>query len=421
MDKIKQAVILCGGLGTRLSPITDTIPKPMVEINKIPFLWYLLDKISDNGIKRFLLLTGYLGDNIQSYFGNGRKFNWIIEYSKGPINWDTGRRIWEAKDLIDDNFLLCYADNFVQIRLEIIYEKWIKDTSKIWLSLSHKKKGNVIFLDKQHIKYEANRSNINSNLVELGFMFIKKELIINLIKKINNTPNIDLSKVLDLASKSKKLCGYIIIDNYHSIGDIKRLEITRKYLTPKKIILLDRDGVINIKAPKGKYINNCRNFIFIEKSILGLKMLSEKGFKFIVITNQAGIATKDLTDQKLEDIHRKMISKLNELNIDIVDIFVSKDHWQSNHFRRKPNPGMFFEASSKYLFRLDKTFYIGDDLRDCEAAFNANCQGLIISDNINYKNIYSSLRFTDLEKMVPHILEKYNLYLNQLEFVNNYA
>ncbi len=415
MDKIKQAVILCGGLGTRLSPITETIPKPMVKINKIPFLWYLLDKISDNGIKRFLLLTGYLGDSIQSYFEDGKKFNWIINYSKGPYYWDTGRRIWEAQDLIDDNFLLCYSDNFVQIRLEKIYEKWIKDTSKIWLSLSHKKKGNVIFLDKEHISYEPKRNNINANFVEIGFIFTKKNLIIDSIKKINKSPNIDLSKVLTLASNSKKLCGYLIKDNYYSIGDIKRLEITRNYLTPKKIILLDRDGVINIKAPVGKYITDLKDFIFIEKSILGLKKLSEKGFKFIIITNQAGIATQDLTDQKLNDINQKMISRLKELNIEIIDIFISKDHWQSNNFRRKPNPGMFYEASSKYLLRLDKTFYIGDDLRDCEAAFNANCQGLIISDKVINKNLYTSLRFMDLEKMVPYILEKYNLNLYKLK------
>ncbi len=422
MDKkIKQAVVLCGGLGTRLRPITNKIPKPMVEINKIPFLWYLLDKVSDNGIDRFLLLTGYLGEEIHKYFGDGSKFNWIIEYSDGPSSWDTGRRLWEAKDKLDENFLLCYSDNFAQIRLDKIFEKWTKDTSKIWINLSKKKNGNVVFQDHQHISYQNKRNNPNADFVELGFTFTNKDLFLDLMKRVDNFPNINISEVLTLASECRKLCGYLLEDQYHSIGDIKRLEITRKYLTPKKIILLDRDGVINTKAPKGKYITDCRNFIFIEKSILGLKKLSEKGFKFIVITNQAGIATKDLTNQKLEDIHRKMISKLHEQNIDIIDIFVSKDHWQSNHFRRKPNPGMFFEASLKYLFRLDKTFYIGDDLRDCEAAFNANCQGLLISDKIIHKNIYSSLKFTNLEQMVPHILEKYDLYLNQLEFVNNYA
>ena len=416
MEKIKQAVILCGGLGTRLRPITNSIPKPMVEVNKIPFLWYLLDKIADNGIKRFLLLTGYLGDKIQNYFGDGKDFNWTINYSHGPYDWNTGRRLWEAKDLLDENFLICYSDNFVQIRLDKIYEKWIKDSSKIWISLGDKEKGNVKFLDNQNIIYKKNRNDPNFKFVELGFIFTQKKLLINLIKKIKKFPNIDLSEVLTLASVNNKLCGHLIFDKYHSIGDLKRLEITKKYLTPKKIILLDRDGVINRKAPKGKYITDYRDFIFIEKSILGLKILSEKGFKFIVITNQAGIATKDLTEKKLNEIHNSMTSKLKELNIEIIDIFVSKDHWQSNHFRRKPNPGMFFEASLKHLFRLDKTFYIGDDLRDCEAAFNANCQGLIISDKIIRKNLYESIRFEDLEKMVPYILKKHTLYLNQLKY-----
>ena len=76
---------------------------------------------------------------------------------------------------------------------------------------------------------------------------------------------------------------------------------------------------------------------------------------------------------------------------------------------------MFYEASSKYLFRLDKTFYIGDDIRDCQAAYNSKCQGLMISDKVSNENCYSSIIFKDLEKMVPHILEKYNLYLNQLK------
>ncbi len=414
-EKIKQAVFLCGGLGTRLRPITNEIPKPMVEINKIPFLWYLLDKVSDNGINKFLLLTGYLGDTIQKYFGDGKKFNWFIEYSHGPSDWDTGRRLWEAKDKLNDNFLLCYSDNFVQFRLDKIYEKWIKDTSKIWVSLSRKNKGNITFLDHQFVKYSNKRNNPDSNFVELGFILTKKDLIINFIKSIDNSPNIDFAKVLAQASQRKKLCGYLINDDYHSIGDIKRLEITKKYLTPKKIILLDRDGVINIKAPKGKYITDYKDFIFIEKSILGLKKLSEKGFKFIIITNQAGIATNDLTNQKLDSIHRNMTSRLKDLDIEIIDIFVSKDHWQSNNFRRKPNPGMFYEASSKYLFRLDKTFYIGDEIRDCQAAHNANCQGLMISDKVSFESCYSSIIFKDLEKMVPHILEKYTFYLKQLK------
>ena len=54
-------------------------------------------------------------------------------------------------------------------------------------------------------------------------------------------------------------------------------------------------------------------------------------------------------------------------------------------FRRKPNPGMFFEVSQKYLLRLDETFYIGDDPRDCEAAKNASCRSILIGDSIDKK------------------------------------
>ena len=67
MTKPNQGVILCGGLGTRLRPITETIPKPMIMCNGKPFLWYLLKQLHDQGIKRFLLLTGYLSEKIVDY------------------------------------------------------------------------------------------------------------------------------------------------------------------------------------------------------------------------------------------------------------------------------------------------------------------------------------------------------------------
>ena len=95
---IDQAVILCGGLGTRLLPITKNTPKPMVDCNGKPFLWYLLSYLNKQNIKKVLLLTGYLSNQIVNYFGNGQKFGLTIEYHEGPINWDTGRRIWEAND-----------------------------------------------------------------------------------------------------------------------------------------------------------------------------------------------------------------------------------------------------------------------------------------------------------------------------------
>ena len=73
-----QAVIFCGGLGTRLRPITNSLPKPMVPILDKPFLEYLLLQLSSEGIKRFILLTGYMGEIIHEYFGDGSKWGGLL-------------------------------------------------------------------------------------------------------------------------------------------------------------------------------------------------------------------------------------------------------------------------------------------------------------------------------------------------------
>ena len=128
---VKQAVILCGGLGTRLKPYTKHTPKPMVKINGRPFLHYLLDQLSDQGIKQFLLLTGYLGEKIIDYFGDGSSYGWLIEYSKGEIEWDTGKRLYKAQCQIKDEFLLLYSDNFIQFNLAKLVKKYQENKSLI--------------------------------------------------------------------------------------------------------------------------------------------------------------------------------------------------------------------------------------------------------------------------------------------------
>ena len=97
----EQAVILCGGRGTRLSPFTDHMPKPMVPCNDRPFLKYLVEQLAEAGIRRFLLLTGYRGEQIEDYFGDGRQFGIEVKYSRGPAEWDTATRLWQARAALE--------------------------------------------------------------------------------------------------------------------------------------------------------------------------------------------------------------------------------------------------------------------------------------------------------------------------------
>ncbi|MCK4416320.1 MAG: NTP transferase domain-containing protein, partial [Thermoplasmatales archaeon] len=118
MITIKQAVILAGGLGTRLRPITDKIPKPMIEFHNKPFLEYILEMLKNNGIEEVVLLLGYLPDPIVEYFGDGTKFGIKIKYSIGTIEDKTGTRIRNAEELLDDHFMLMYCDNYLPFNLQ---------------------------------------------------------------------------------------------------------------------------------------------------------------------------------------------------------------------------------------------------------------------------------------------------------------
>ena len=169
----------------------------------------------------------------------------------------------------------------------------------------------------------------------------------------------------------KKKVSYF--KNYHdylSIGDNQRLALTKKYFNNDKIILIDRDGTLNKKVKGKRYITDEKEITLNLKLINILKKY--KKIKYICITNQAGVATGDLTKNKLNKINSKLNELLKKKQIFLKKIFTCEEHFLSNSFQRKPNPGMFLEAAKKFKFLLDQTIYIGDDKRDVVASYNAS-------------------------------------------------
>lgn len=110
-----QAVILAGGKGTRLRPLTCQIPKPMVPIHGKPFLQHQLELIKSFGINEVLLLVGYLGEQIEEYFDNGSKFGLGIEYSYEDRPLGTGGALKNAEDKLKKEFLLLNGDTYLPI------------------------------------------------------------------------------------------------------------------------------------------------------------------------------------------------------------------------------------------------------------------------------------------------------------------
>ncbi|MDD4308465.1 MAG: sugar phosphate nucleotidyltransferase, partial [Thermoplasmata archaeon] len=114
------AAIICGGLGTRLRPLTFDIPKSMVPVNGKPFLQIILENFREQGIKRFVLCSGNLHENIEAHFGDGSKFGVEIINSPEPEPLGTGGALLNARHLLDDRFFLAYGDSYLPVELELL-------------------------------------------------------------------------------------------------------------------------------------------------------------------------------------------------------------------------------------------------------------------------------------------------------------
>src|SRR5262245_33783113 len=97
-----------------MRPLTETIPKALLEIEDQPFLWHQLQLLRRHGVRRVLLLVGYLGEQIEERFGNGSNLGLSIQYSyDGPVLLGTAGAIRQALPLLNEPFFVVYGDSYL--------------------------------------------------------------------------------------------------------------------------------------------------------------------------------------------------------------------------------------------------------------------------------------------------------------------
>jgi len=175
----------------------------------------------------------------------------------------------------------------------------------------------------------------------------------------------------------------------------------------KRAIFLDRDGVINNEVD---HLSHPDDFEFIPGSIDAFKILKQKNFLLIVITNQAGIARGYFNEEALQRIHTKMIKILEQNSIILDDIFFCPHHpeFTGPCDCRKPKPGMILKAKNKHNINLKKSFMVGDTISDIEAGFKAGCKTVLVLTG------YGREEQNKINEIIPDLI-----YANLLEFAKN--
>lgn len=387
----RQAVILAGGRGTRLAPLTDTCPKPMIEFHGRPFLAYLIDMLKEQGFERVLLLLGYLPEVVSDFFGDGSDFGVEIEYSVTPVDDDTGSRIQKAADRLDPTFLLAYCDNYWPMSFEAMWAHFnavgapamvtVYDNADAYTKSNLRVESDLVAV------YDKSRTAPDLRGVDIGFIIMRRELL-SLLPEGN--VSFEASLYPQLVAKHM-LGAYVTGHRYYSVGSHERLSLTERFLARSPAIILDRDGVLNAKMPKAEYVRQWSDWHWIDGALESIAHLTSAGYNVIIVTNQAGIARGVMREQDLADIHARMIADIEEVGGKISAIYYCPHGWNDGCACRKPKPGMLFQAQSDFDLDLSRVYFIGDDDRDAQAGNSAGCLFRMVSDALPLSKVVSAI------------------------------
>jgi NDP-sugar pyrophosphorylase family protein len=234
-----KAVIVAGGRGERLRPLTDTLPKPMLEVAGKPILEHTINLLKNYGINDFIISLCYLPEKITEYFGNGRKFNinikYIYEKEDSPLG--TAGNIAEARMFIDSTFIVTYADILRELNIAdmIKFHKGKKAfaTLNVYKRFGDNPKSMVVFNKNKKITSFVERpktDEVNKNFVwSNGSFYIFEPEIFNFITE---NKFIDFGKHVftEILQQKKEIHAYPTGSFFIDIGNFDKLLKAKKYL-----------------------------------------------------------------------------------------------------------------------------------------------------------------------------------------------
>ncbi len=204
-----KAVILAGGLGTRLQPYTTFLPKPMLPLGEKPILEHLIDWTRKNGVKSVVLCVSYLRKTIEDYFEDGKRFGVSIEYAVSNRPLATAGQLKTAEKFVDDTFVCMYGDSIFDFNLRNMINQHKKKKSFVTMSLYEYKTNlpyGVIETNKTDKVVAWNeKPEIKAN-INMG-CYVMEPGIMNLIPK--NIPY-GMDDVIKKAITKKKLVSSIV-------------------------------------------------------------------------------------------------------------------------------------------------------------------------------------------------------------------
>ncbi len=159
-----------------------------------------------------------------------------------------------------------------------------------------------------------------------------------------------------------------------------------------KAIFLDRDGIINVEI--GDYIKRFEDFTLLPHLGESLALLKSKGYQFVVITNQGGLAKQLYDVNELNKMHDFLIQEMKKFDVEFLEIYWCPHHpdYNGKCLCRKPGSQLVEKAIARFNIDPSQSFFIGDKQRDIDAGNAVGVKGILVDSNPDWKNILMQIQ-----------------------------
>ncbi|MGI0023614.1 MAG: nucleotidyltransferase family protein [Nitrososphaera sp.] len=225
-----KAVILAGGLGTRLQPYTFFIPKPMLPLGNKPLLEYIIEWLKNAGVNRVVVCVSYLHRTIEDYFEDGARFGVEIEYARSERPLATAGQLKTAEKLIDDSFVCIYGDSVYEFNLRKMIRQHRESKAFVSMALlaytTRLKYGFIDVNGQDRVTSWREKPEI-SGLINIGCYVMEPEFL----KMIPKSGSFGMDDAMRKALEQKKIIKAFKTDTgFIDIGDKKSyLDAYKKY------------------------------------------------------------------------------------------------------------------------------------------------------------------------------------------------
>jgi D,D-heptose 1,7-bisphosphate phosphatase len=386
-EPTRQAAILVGGFGTRLGALTQACPKPLLGIQGEPFLARLMSHLLRFGFNDFVLLAGYLADQVTAFardYADRHSVSVRVSVELDPAG--TGGALKIAGKLLDEEFILLNGDtmfnfNLLDLGTRAIDFDWIGR-----LALRHvpdtSRYGRVDHTAGRITGMREKAPGSGAGAINAGVYWLRREIV----DHIGSLPCSLETDVFPRLIADGVLAGFAYEGAFIDIGvpeDLDRAKKSWRDYVARPAVFFDRDGVLNHDAG---YTHRPEEFRWTDAAIATIKACNDADCFVFVVTNQAGVARGLYNEEDVRRLHHWMNAELRRYGAH-VDAFAYCPHHPDGVITelaitcdcRKPQPGMIRDLMTAWPVVPKGTFLVGDKASDVEAAGRAGIPGLLVA------------------------------------------